>query len=165
MNWADTYFDSLVDSFGEAGAMRIVRGLAEPVKVQRDLTLARVQRIAKATQHITYARRGEIDMIATLNIPEIDYHGWAMKFADKDGNPDYSCWKDPEFVREYKRDNPELRCCEGKRTNRIVSNFGAPKFKYEIVRQPAAAITVHPAPQKLEVTPRQPHRLETVARS
>jgi hypothetical protein len=133
LNWADSYYESLVQELGESFAVRMVRGIGDSVRVQRDLTLARVQRIAKTTQHLTYARKGEAGMIATLNIPELDYHGWAMKFADANGNPDYSCWKDPEFVREYKRDNPELRCHEGKRTNRIVSNFGAPKYKYEIV--------------------------------
>lgn len=138
LNFAESYYDSLVETLGEAAAIRIVRGMTEPVKVQRDLTLARVRRIAQASHHITYSKRGDIDFIATLNIPEIDYHGWAMKFADRDGNPDYQCWKDPEFVREYKRDNPELRCCEGKRTNRIALSADSPYFKYQIVRKEAA---------------------------
>ncbi len=119
MSWTDTYLDDLSRELGEAAMRGVVRRLTDPVKAERDLVLSRISRISEACHHITYARVGEAGMIAKLNIPEIDYHGWAMKFSDESGNPNYACWSDPEFVREYWRDNPQLRCVEKSRGNKV----------------------------------------------
>lgn len=119
MNWTEGYLNDIANELGEAAMRGVVRRFTDPVKAERDLTLARVARISQACHHITYSRVGDAGMIAKLNIPEIDYHGWAMKFADDQGNPDYTCWSDHEFVREYWRDNPQLRCVEKSRGNRI----------------------------------------------
>lgn len=38
------------------------------------------------------------------------YHYWGQKFKT------YDCWKDKEFIREFKRDNPEVVVHNAKKT-------------------------------------------------
>jgi len=44
---------------------------------------------------------------------------WAYKFRDRNDNLDYSCWDDEEFIRDMKRDNPEMRVNVAKSGNRV----------------------------------------------
>lgn len=37
-----------------------------------------------------------------IMIDPISYHYWGQRLG-------YECWDDPQFIREYKRDNPECR--------------------------------------------------------
>ena len=50
--------------------------------------------------------------------PEV-YHAWAWYFRDANDVPDYSCWDDPEFIRELLRDNEECRVKTAKPGNRV----------------------------------------------
>lgn len=40
---------------------------------------------------------------AVLSIPPLSYHYWGRRLG-------YQCWDDPQFLREYWRDNPGARC-------------------------------------------------------
>lgn len=153
MNWTESFLQSLERAHGPAYVDAVCRGCSEKLQMERMRTMERVQRIATASQHLRHIAKGELDMVAQFDIPSVDYHGWAVKFADKNGNPDYTCWRDPEFLREYWRDNPELRCAEGKRTNRIV-----------VPGKPAEFVTIPVPKAALQIEAREPHALRTVAR-
>jgi hypothetical protein len=112
MDWFGEFFNSFALVYGEDALHRLHTECVKKETAQRNLTKARILRIAEASHHITYAARGEIGMRADLDIPTDDYHGWARKFADPDGTPNYECWRDDEWIREYKRDNPQLVCKE-----------------------------------------------------
>lgn len=45
---------------------------------------------------------GEVDAQVDFQIQPIFYHYWGMREG-------YECWEDRQFVREMKRDNPEIR--------------------------------------------------------
>ena len=47
------------------------------------------------------------------------YHAWAWHFRDEHDQPDYSCWNDPGFIREWVRDNPDVRVKVDKRGDRV----------------------------------------------
>jgi len=161
MNWTENFLISVERAHGAAYVDRICRESMDDLAAQRDLTLAKIRNVATASAHLTHIAKGEIDMIARFDIPAVDYHGWAMKFADKDGNPNYACWRNEEFLREYWRDNPELRCAEGKRMNRVFMP-GKPDG-YVSVPFPKSAI-VPREPHTLETVARPPHKLELVAK-
>jgi hypothetical protein len=54
---------------------------------------------------------GEVKM----QIHPFSYHYWGQRLG-------YQCWEDPQFVREYLRDNPEARV---KSTSEVVSTIVA----------------------------------------
>jgi len=110
MDWIDSYMASIGRTFGEERVRKLQTRFVRREEAIRNLTIARMRRIAEASHHLTYAARGEGEVKADFTIPAADYHGWARKFADADGTPNYECWDDPEWIREYKRDNPQLVC-------------------------------------------------------
>lgn len=81
---------------------------------QAKLFLAeRVQRRAAAAGgERRILEQGEVD----IQVHPTFYHYWGQRLG-------YECWSDPEFVREFKRDNPEVRVRSMPRTTTIVSNW------------------------------------------
>jgi hypothetical protein len=61
-----------------------------------------------------------------MDIDEVDYHHWAMYFKVRDvqagilDTTGYECWRDPQFLAEYKRDNPHSVITLERNTNFIV---------------------------------------------
>ena len=47
------------------------------------------------------------------------YHAWAWHFRDEHDRPDYSCWNDDGFIREWVRDNEDVRVKVDKRGDRV----------------------------------------------
>lgn len=47
------------------------------------------------------------------------YHAWAWHFRDEHDRPDYSCWNDDTFIREWVRDNEDVRVKVDKRGDRV----------------------------------------------
>lgn len=101
----------------------IVQDLYAPDAMQARLRIALMQsaRIAAASNYMTHRF---IDGMGEIKhrTPVEAYHAWAQRFGYENGDdvPDYSCWDDPSFVREWVRDNPEVRVPSGKKTNRVA---------------------------------------------
>lgn len=57
---------------------------------------------------------------AVINGP--DYHYWGQRLG-------YECWDDPEFVREYLRDNPDSRVNAPMANTRILNPWGRPALQ------------------------------------
>ncbi len=60
---------------------------------------------------------GNLRPKAVINGP--DYHYWGQREG-------YDCWSDPEFVREYLRDNPDSRVNAKMARASIVNPWGQP---------------------------------------
>lgn len=60
---------------------------------------------------------GNYRPLAVLNGP--DFHYWGQRLG-------YECWDDPEFVREYLRDNPDSRVNARMANTTIVNPWGQP---------------------------------------
>jgi hypothetical protein len=80
-------------------------------RAQDWLVKARQARIAKATQVL---EKAHIDGVGELHM-RIDpyiYHTYGKKYG-------YAIWNQPEFVREFKRDNPEVRVTRPRRGPKV----------------------------------------------
>lgn len=78
---------------------------------QEWLTTARQARIAKAAQCLQKAHIegiGQHDM----KVDNYAFHSYGQKYG-------YSIWNDPEFRREFKRDNPSVAIKHDRRTNKV----------------------------------------------
>jgi hypothetical protein len=78
---------------------------------QEWLALQRQARIAKACQVLNKAHIegvGQYDM----KVDSYAFHSWGQKLG-------YDCWGDPEFIREYKRDNPAVVMTRPRRGNKV----------------------------------------------
>ena len=47
------------------------------------------------------------------------FHAWAWRFRDQYDRPDYSCWNDKQFVKEWIRDNESGRVNVEKPGNKV----------------------------------------------
>ena len=81
-----------------------------------ELVMAKVrqQRIAEATQRIEHAAIEGIGTM-TMQIDPFAFHYWGQRLG-------YDCWQDPEFKREFQRDNPEVRVRNVARKQTIVKS-------------------------------------------
>ena len=82
------------------------------------------QRLARQLRSDGLDERRAVDGIgsAKLEITPESFHYWGAHFKRRDdaagiiGTTGYECWKDPQFVREFARDNPAARVrCHGTR--------------------------------------------------
>ena len=60
---------------------------------------------------------GNYRPVAVLNGP--DFHYWGQRLG-------YECWDDPEFLREYLRDNPDSRVNAPLAKTTILNPWGKP---------------------------------------
>ncbi len=91
---------SLAAAYGEDFLADFVRTLQDEQKAEEELAFAEQQRIAAATERldgISFDGLGELHMRLS---PEVYMH-WIRKEGRQ-------CWNDKGFVREFKRDNPEV---------------------------------------------------------
>lgn len=63
---------------------------------------ARQRLAAKVQSDRKVIRAGEIGGECTMQVDPVFYHYWGQRLG-------YECWSDATFVREFKRDNPEVR--------------------------------------------------------
>lgn len=78
---------------------------------QEWLALARQAKIAKATQKL---EKAHIEGIGQhhMSVDGYAFHSWGQKLG-------YQCWNDPNFVREFKRDNPAVKVSVPRRRNKV----------------------------------------------
>lgn len=70
---------------------------------KRVVAAHRAQRLAaKVNGERRFIRSGEVGGEVTMQVHPIFYHHWGQRLG-------YGCWRDPQFVREFQRDNPEVR--------------------------------------------------------
>jgi hypothetical protein len=95
------FADSLTQAFGAEFVEDFIRTLQDEKRAEEELAFSSQRRIAAATERLEqcwFDGLGEKHM--SLD-PEVFWH-WVRK-EGKD------CWGDKNFVREFKRDNPEVR--------------------------------------------------------
>lgn len=97
--WED-FSQSLEAAFGPDFVSDFIQTLKDEQRAEEELAFAKQKRIAEATQRLEakwFDGLGEMHM--SLD-PEVYFH-WVRKLG-KD------CWNDKQFIREFKRDNPEV---------------------------------------------------------
>ena len=78
---------------------------------QEWLVKARQARVAKATQML---EKAHIDGVGQchMRIDPYIYHSYGKKYG-------YAIWNQPDFIKDFKRDNPEVRVTKPKKQNKI----------------------------------------------
>jgi len=91
---------------------------AEDAGVKARMAQIRQARIKHASDLMTHLVADGIG--APVHKTDVEtYHAWAWHFRDEQDRPDYSCWNDDTFIREWVRDNPEVRVKLDKPGNRV----------------------------------------------
>lgn len=83
--------DDVIAEFERRQALKVAQMKTEMVLAQR---AGGVRRIVRDAEHGD-AHVGHM-------VHPVSYHYWGQRLG-------YECWDDPQFVREYLRDNPEAR--------------------------------------------------------
>jgi hypothetical protein len=82
--------------------------------------------------------KGDVGGYTDMMIDPVSYHYWGNRLG-------YACWDDPQFVAEYKRDNPEcrvkLRGTPGLETLAMARNRAQPRTPDPRSRTPARRVT------------------------
>lgn len=108
--------------FSDDFLVEIVEDLYRPDAQAAKLKMAmmRQARIRAASDHLHYHAIEGVGTPMHRTETEV-YHQWARRFGRENGDdiPDYSCWNDDQFVREWLRDNPEVRVPVEKNGNRV----------------------------------------------
>ncbi len=134
---ADTnkVLDELTAIFGEEAMAVALAEINKRENHERLMHRLNTARLAEANRPVTDRAAGASGLRLDFEVPMGDYHFWAAEFKRRDelagirDTTGYECWRDPEFIAEYKRDNPTSVVVNEKRTNRIV----VPASKYEPV--------------------------------
>jgi hypothetical protein len=101
VNGWETLAASLTESFGAEFVEDFIRTIQDERRAEEELAFSSQRRIAAATQRLEqcwFDGLGECHMRLD---PEVFWH-WCRKEGKE-------CWGDPNFVHEFKRDNPEVR--------------------------------------------------------
>ena len=78
----------------------LCRTFTDYQRAEEEMTFARQRRIAEAAARVENSWMDGFGEKHMSLDPEVFFH-WVRKLG-KD------CWNDPEFIREFKRDNPEV---------------------------------------------------------
>ena len=92
--------------------------LASKIEARRMMAEASQARIAAACERIEWSSIEGVGQL-TMKVDPIAYHHWGQRLG-------YDCWGDPEFRREFRRDNPGTRVKYTPRKTTIVNQFGSP---------------------------------------
>ena len=93
-------FDQLVEEFRKGEVLKLVN--------------AKKKQVASAAAHGERSFLGDQGEVQFQIRPEY-FHHWGQRLG-------YECWDDPQFIREFLRDNPECRI--DSRSNKIQSGYG-----------------------------------------
>ena len=89
------------------GAGDLTKEVMEELRTARNLELVnasvRQRKLAQAEQRVSNGERKNLSFgRLRMRITPEAYHYWGSRLG-------YECWQDKQFVREFMRDNPELR--------------------------------------------------------
>lgn len=107
---AESLATSVVDAFGPQMARMIEDELRRGWHMEAMTAAVRQKQIAQANPI-----RRTVDGVGqvVMTVDPIAYHYWGSRLG-------YQCWRDRQFVREFLRDNPEVRVKTQARSNRII---------------------------------------------
>ena len=110
--------DSLRAREGAEGFQRLLDDLNRGFFVQQILGEAEMRRERCEIESVPLIMN-EMNAHPTAAIPIASWHYWGQRLG-------YQCWDDPEFVREFKRDNPDCVIRPKMAHASIVNPFGQP---------------------------------------
>ena len=111
-------FDQLVEEFRKGELLKLVNA-----KKKQEASAAATGR------RKFFADQGEVQ----FQIRPEYFHHWGQRLG-------YECWNDPQFVREFLRDNPECRV--DSRSTKIQSGYGGGSRATGSGQRPSSAIKV-----------------------
>lgn len=97
----DPFTQCLIESVGEGVAMNVLAEFHRGEVVKQTLAKVRQERVAAANQRIEHVVSETVGQ-HIMDIDTVAYHYWGQRLG-------YECWGDPQFRKEYMRDNPEVR--------------------------------------------------------
>jgi hypothetical protein len=97
--WED-FSESLRQAYGSDFLVDFIATLRESQRAEEEMTFRRQARIKAATSRLDNAWLDGLGECHMSLDPEVFFH-WARKEGRQ-------CWNDSQFVREFKRDNPEV---------------------------------------------------------
>lgn len=109
----EQFAHDLSAAFGSDFVRDFAKSITDEIEAERELAFASQQRIAKATQEldeIFVDGLGECHMRVDLTA----YWHWIFRYGRE-------IWNDVDFVRAYKRDNPEV--CVKPRSKKILFGY------------------------------------------
>lgn len=113
--------ESLRQNEGQEAFNRLVGDLNRGFHAQAVLSLSQVRRDkAELEAAPLITTEGNLRPKAVISGP--DYHYWGQRLG-------YDCWNDPQFVREYLRDNPDSRVNPKMANASIVNPWGQPALQ------------------------------------
>lgn len=111
-------FDKMVEEFRKGELLKLVK--------------AKKKQVASAAANGKRKFFGDQGEVQFQIRPEY-FHHWGQRLG-------YECWDDPQFVREFLRDNPECRV--DSRSPKIQSGYGGGSRATGSGRKPSSAIKV-----------------------
>jgi len=99
----------LAEMLGPDTARGLIKDIYRGERARIVMSRQRQAQIARQTKgdHVGIDQVGAL----TMEIDDRVYHYWGQRLG-------YKCWSDPAFLREFKRDNPEVRVKNVMRPNR-----------------------------------------------
>ena len=116
---SNTVAEQLADTIRAAEGEQVAADVKVVLQADWRQRAADIQQRAAALGEVNkglQARRMEA-MRLTMRVDEDSYHYWGQRLG-------YECWKDPQFIREYKRDNPE--CCVAPEPQKVFAGVAIP---------------------------------------
>jgi len=108
----DNLADSLTAAFGSDFVADFVSTLQDEHRAQEELAFSKQREIAAATARLEACWMDGLGECHMRVDPEVFFH-WVRKEGRE-------CWGDKNFIREFKRDNPEVRVKSRSRKTRVV---------------------------------------------
>jgi hypothetical protein len=100
LGW-EQFVADLAAARGEEFVRDFVRTLTDEQRAEEEVAFASQRRIAAATERLDNSFMDGLGELHMRVDPEVFFH-WIRK-EGKD------CWNDKQFIREFKRDNPDVR--------------------------------------------------------
>ena len=112
----EQFASDLTKSFGQGFVDDFARTLTDQVRAEQEVVhshaTARQRRIAEATSRLEQRYMdglGEMHMRVDADV----FFNWVMRYGPK-------IWSDPDFIKAFKRDNPDVRVLTQSRKKMVV---------------------------------------------
>lgn len=113
--------DSLRARRSAEGFQQLIDDLSKGFRAQQVVSEAAMRRERQELESVPLIGN-QMNAHPTAVVPIAAFHYWGQRLG-------YACWDDPEFLREFKRDNPDCVPKPKMANASIVNPFGQPLWE------------------------------------